>query len=116
MSGGSSIGWFVVTVADRPIGLEVSPPRREAWQADIPWDLVVRVCFEAEGPLESDSLYVFTRLRPESWVIPVEGAGGQQLLDELIRWGLFDARLVIEAMQADCGLFCWPPCEPGSAR
>lgn len=75
-----------------------------------------RFCFEAGGPLESDSLYVFTRLRPESWVIPVEGAGGQHLLDELIRRGLLDARLAIEAMQADHGFFCWPPDKPDSAR
>jgi hypothetical protein len=31
-------------------------------------------------------------------VIPVEAVGGQQLLDELIRRDLFDARLAIEAV------------------
>lgn len=114
MSGDWAVTWFVVTLDDRSIRLEVSPPGREPWQADIPWDSVARVCFEAEGPLDSDSLYVFTSMRPQSWVIPVEAAGGRQLLDELIRRDLFAASLAIEAMQAHHGLFCWPPGDPGS--
>lgn len=116
MSSGWSVGWFAVALNEQSIRLEVSPPGREPWQAVIPWDSVARVCFEAEGPMASDSLYVFTSLRPESWVIPVEAAGAEQLLDELIRRGLFDARLAIEAMQAEHGLFCWPPGGPGSNR
>jgi hypothetical protein len=87
----------------------VSPPGRQPWQADIPWDSVVRVWFEAEGPLDSDSLYVFTSLRAESWVIPAEADGGQQLIDELIRRDLLNARRAIEAAYAHHGLFCWPP-------
>lgn len=116
MSDDWSVGWFAITLGTRSFSLQVSPPGREPWQAVIPWDSVSRVCFEAEGPLASDSLHVFTSLRPESWVIPVEAVGGQQLLDQLIRRGLFDARLAIEAVQAHCGLFCWPPEEPGLAR
>lgn len=90
MSSDSPVSWFVVTLDDRSFSLEVSPPGREPWHADIPWDSVARVCFEAEGPLVSDGLYVFTSIRPESWVcrvrvIPVEAAGGPRLLDELIR-------------------------------
>jgi hypothetical protein len=111
-----SVSWFVVAPDTRSFSLEVSPPGREPWQAVIPWDSVTRVCFEADGPLASDSLYVFTSLRPESWVIPVEAVGGQQLLNELIRRGLFDASLAIEAIQAHHGLFCWPPGEPGATR
>jgi hypothetical protein len=37
------------------------------------------------------------------------GAGGPELLDELIRRGLFDAKVAIEAASATEGLFCWPP-------
>lgn len=103
------ISWFVVTTGGRSIGLSVCPPGREPWQAEIPWDSVIRVCFEAEGPLISDGLYIFTSVRAESWVVPTEAVGGPQLLSELIRRGLFDAGLAITASQAQHGLFCWPP-------
>lgn len=109
------IDWFVVVTDDRSVSLSVSPPGRPAWQAVIPWDSVTRVCFEAADFLVSDGLYIFTSLRPESWLIPTEADGGQELLSELIRRGLFDARLAIIAAQAHEGLFCWPPPdEPGT--
>jgi hypothetical protein len=103
------IDWFVVTTDDRSVSLSVSPPGRSPWQAVIPWDSVVRVCFEAADFLASDDLYIFTSLRPESWLIPAEADGGQELLGELIRRGLFDAGLAITAAQAHEGIFCWPP-------
>ena len=103
------IGWFVVVTDDRSVSLSISPPGRSPWQAVIPWDSVVRVCFEAADFLVSDDLYIFTSLRRESWLIPVEADGGQELLHELIRRGLFDADLAITAAQAHEGIFCWPP-------
>lgn len=113
MSGDWSVSWFVITMDDRSFTMDVSPPGHEPWRERIAWDSVVMVCFEAEGPEVSDGLYVFTSIRPESWVIPVEAVGGLRLLGELVRRGLFDAGLAIEAAQADHGLFCWPPGEPG---
>jgi len=109
MRGQGPAGWFTVCTDDSAIRLSSRPPGRESWQATIPWDSVVRVCFAAEGPFVSDGVYLFTRLRPESWAVPVEAAGGPQLLSELIRRGLFDARLAITAASAINGLFCWPP-------
>jgi hypothetical protein len=109
------IDWFVVMTDDSSVSLSVSPPGRSAWQAVIPWDSVIRVCFEAAGFLASDDLYIFTSLRPESLLIPTEADGGQELLRELIRRGLFDASLAITAAQAHEGIFCWPPLdEPGT--
>lgn len=108
-----SVSWFVVIFDDQSIILSVSPPGDQPWNAVIAWDSVTRVCFEAADLLRSDSLYVFTSLRPESWVIPAEGEGGQRLLRELIRRGLFDADVAIKAAYAHEGLFCWPsPGEP----
>lgn len=72
------IDWFVVMTDDRSIGLSVIPPGRSPRQAVIPWDSVVRVCFEAADFLVSDDLYIFTSLRPESWLIPTEADGGRQ--------------------------------------
>jgi len=101
--------WYVVTIDDMSFSLSVSPPGREPWQATIAWDSVIRVCFVAEGPLTSDGLYVFTSTRPESWAVPTEAVGGAQLLDELMRRGLFDAGLAVRALTSLEGLFCWPP-------
>jgi len=42
------------------------------------------VCLEADFPA-SDSIYLFTNLRPESWVIPTEGIGCGTRLDQLMR-------------------------------
>jgi hypothetical protein len=56
----------------------------------------------------SDGIYVFTTLRPESFVIPAEASGGAALWNEIVRRGLFDAELAIEAASASEGLFCWP--------
>lgn len=108
MSNPGSIDWFVVTTDDRSFHLSVSAPGQEPWRDSVPWDSIIGVCFEAE-PEISDALYVFTRLRPESWVVPADAAGGSQLLDELIRRNLFDAKLAVKAAQAASGLFCWPP-------
>jgi hypothetical protein len=57
----------------------------------------------------SDGIYVFTRERPESYVIPVEASGGAHFFDELITRRLFGAELAIEAASTTEGLFCWPP-------
>jgi hypothetical protein len=111
MSSPGSISWFRVTMSDEAISLSVSAPGGPAWQAVIPWDSIIRVCFAAEGPLESDGLYIFTDLRPESWAIPIEADGGTDLLHELVRRRLFDARLAITAALALSGLFCWPPAD-----
>ena len=109
------IGWFVVMTGDSSVSLPVSPPGRGPRQAVIPWDSVTRACFEAAGFAVSDDLYMFTSLRPESRLVPVEADGGRELLSELIRRGLFDASLAITAVQAHEGMFCWPPLdEPGT--
>ena len=51
---------------------------------------------------------MFTSLRPESWVIPVDAKGGLEFLKELIERELFDTELAIKAGTATEGLFCWP--------
>jgi hypothetical protein len=106
------IGWFVVIIDDQSIQLSVTPPGRPPWRAILPWNSITGVCFEAEGPLVSDSLYLFTSLRPESWVVPVEAVGGTALLKELIHRRLFDPAMAISAMTADQGVFCWPDEHP----
>ncbi len=103
---GGEIGWFVVVTDDQSIHLSATPPGRPPWQAVLPWSSITRVCFAAEGPFLSDGLYLFTSLRPESWVVPVEAVGGSSLLQELIRRRLFDPALAIRATTGPSGLFC----------
>lgn len=107
--------WFHVEWDEREVRLDVRPPGRQAWRTSFPWESVRRVCFKGEGLEASDGVYVFTSLRPESFVVPTEADGGGAFWDEVIRRGLFDAGLAIEAASAPTGLFCWPPPEDEGA-
>jgi hypothetical protein len=100
--------WLRVTFDDDGVTLEATPPGREPWRQSFAWSSVVRVCFKPES-LASDGIFVFTRERPESYVIPVEASGGGLFFDELITRGLFGAEMAIEAASATEGIFCWPP-------
>src|SRR5580698_5001266 len=57
--------------------------------------------FDAERPLGR-------RRRAESWLVPVEAAGGSPLRQELISRRLLDPGLAARAMTALSGYFCWP--------
>jgi hypothetical protein len=101
--------WYSVRCSDAGVRIDVNPPGREAWQTDIPWPDVIRVCYKVEGFAMSDGWYIFTKQRPESYVVPVEADGGEKILDELLKRKLFDAALACEAAMAIEGTFCWPP-------
>jgi hypothetical protein len=100
--------WFRVTWNDDEVSLDVEPPGRTAWTASFPWSSVMRVCFKAEGLEASDGIYVFTSLRPESFVIPVEASGGLEVWNEIVRRRLFDAGLAVKVASLSEGLVCWP--------
>jgi hypothetical protein len=99
--------WFHVTFNDKEVTLDVAAPGKTAWKKSIPWTSIIRVCFKPEFPT-SDGIYIFTRERPESYAIPMEGSGGPQLWDELIRRNLFSADLAIKAASSTEGVLCWP--------
>jgi len=101
-------GWFVVTYDQVEVRLDVAPPGRTPWKDSFAWSSIQRVCFASEGPGSSDGIYIFTSKRPESYVIPTEARGGQDVWSEFIRRGLFDAQLAIQAAGSANGLFCWP--------
>jgi len=102
--------WFKVELSDEGMLLDVRPPGKSAWKQSFPWSSVQRVCFRSEDFTVSDELYIFTSLRPESFLIPTEAAGGDKLMDELIRRGLFPAEVAIQAARAPEGeILCWPP-------
>ncbi|MCC7358297.1 MAG: hypothetical protein IT317_02400 [Anaerolineales bacterium] len=100
--------WYHVRFDDQGVHRAAQPPGREPWSDSLAWDAIVRVCLEMEGCLGSDSIYLFSRHRPESYAIPYEAAGSAELIGELVRRGLLDGRLAIEAASSE-GRFCWPP-------
>lgn len=101
--------WFFVEFDSSVVRLDVRPPGGAAWKAGFSWSDIQRVCFKAEDHLASDGIYVFTRVRPESFAIPIEARGGQELWNEMIRRRLFDPELAIKAASAVGTLSCWPP-------
>jgi hypothetical protein len=104
--------WLRIAFDEEGVRIEAAPPGGEAWSDGFRWADVVRVCFEAADLMDSDRLYVFTSLRPESHVLPTEHPEGQEVFQELIRRGLFDATLAIRAATGT-GLYCWPPPDGG---
>jgi hypothetical protein len=89
-------------------GRTVSPPGQAAWQDQAAWADIVRVCVETEGLFGSDSLHVFTRGRPASYQMPLAAESVRALMGELIRRGLLDGQLAVNAALTE-GLHCWPP-------
>jgi hypothetical protein len=102
------LDWFKSWFDQQRVYRQATPPNAEAWSDSLAWEDIVRVCLEMEGgPWGTDSLYIFTRHRPESYVFPLATDDGQAVLNELIRRGLFDAQLAIDAALGE-GLYCWP--------
>lgn len=100
--------WYQVRFDEARVYRAAQPPGAAAWEDQFAWDDIIRVCLEVEEFTGTDGLYIFTRQRPESYAIPMEAEGGPELLGELVRRGLFDGQLAVEAASAEAGLFCWP--------
>jgi hypothetical protein len=101
--------WYQVTFDDEGVHRAAQPPGQPGWSDFFDWADVERVCIEVEEFSDSDGLYVFTRTRPESYAIPMGAEGALDLLQELVRRGLFDGQLAMAAASAENALFCWPP-------
>jgi TPR repeat protein len=104
-----TINWFQVRFDDEKVYMAAQPADREPWTQDFRWADIKQICFKAENIYMSDGIYVFTKIRPESYVVPTEAIGAQELWSELIRRGLFDAELATTAATAIEGQFWWPP-------
>jgi len=105
--------WFVVTFDQQLVHLRATPPGRKAWSQDFPWDSIVRICFKPEF-LASDGIYVYTSQRSESYVIPADATGGEQLWREILRRRLFDDALAAKAVLSADAVHCWPPAGPAA--
>lgn len=71
--------WFVVRFDNDGVILNASPPNEEPWSQQFTWVSIEQIMFRAEDFTLSDGIYVFTKLRPESFVIPIEAQGGVEL-------------------------------------
>lgn len=103
--------WYIVEFDEEKIIQRVSPPGEESWTQELLWSDIIRVCFEQGEFLTSDSIYIFTNQRAESYIIPTEAIGGPELWGEIINRDLFDADLAIKAATGEGGIYCWPPVE-----
>jgi hypothetical protein len=104
-------GWFQVRFDAAVISLQVNPRKQESWAAEIKWESITRVCFNAGDLDNPDVIYVFTNERPESYSIPSEADVEGALWNEILRRKLFDAEIAIEAMSSTNKLFCCPTIE-----
>lgn len=84
----------------------MNPPGGTPWPETIPWERIIRVCFQAGDWRGADAVYIFTDARPESYAIPIDAGSGQALWAEILGRELFDAELAIEAVMATNELFC----------
>lgn len=104
--------WFKVSFDEGKIALDVRPPGRQRWSAEINWSDIERICYETTDPMYPDDIYIFVKGREESYSIPTEAYGGMSLWFEIIDRKLFDAELAIAvATTAIASLHCWPPIE-----
>jgi hypothetical protein len=102
--------WFFVTFDESVVRLRAQPPDGEPWEQSFPWGSITRVCFKDEGLWASDGIYVFTSVRPESFVVPTEASGGSEFLGAIVGRGLFPKDLLAKAVgSTDGGFYCWPP-------
>lgn len=108
--------WFQVNWDDEYIYLNVSPPGKETWDDKFRWIDIEQICFEATDYMYSDDMYFFTTHRAESYVIPTEAKGGDDLWKLIIDKKLFDAELAIKAMTSSEGMFCWPAIAPSKEQ
>ena len=103
--------WFLVHFDSDSISLEVSPPNRSAWTAQIEWKRINRICFKAGDLYNPDEIYIFTDERPESYLIPTEATGGDALWKEILERNLFDAETAIVAATSTNKLLSCPAME-----
>lgn len=108
--------WHRVRFDDEQVFQEASPPGRKPWTDSFEWTDVTRVCLKTEDGSISEGLYVFTKRRIQSHAIPMDAVGAEELWDEILKRGLFDANLAIDASEGIGQLFCWPPDESSAVR
>ena len=76
--------WYHVSFDKEHVYRKVDPPGQEGWNDKLRWKDIIRTCFHPGGFLETDELYIFTKEREESYLIPLEAEGASNLWGEII--------------------------------
>jgi hypothetical protein len=101
---------FAVEFDDADIRMRVLAYADASWNQQCRWSDIVRVCFRDGGLHFTDRLYLELRDRAQPIEILLEAKGGDELLQELGRRGLFPQPVFGEAVRStDGGMYCWPP-------
>ena len=100
--------WYHVTFDEEYVYRNVDPPNGERWDDKLRWEDLIRICYHPGGFLETDELYIFSNDREESYLIPLEADGAQELWGKILERNLFDAELAIKLATMSDGLYCWP--------
>jgi hypothetical protein len=101
--------WYEVGFGEEQIWRDVRPPGKPAFQDRVYWKDIIRVVFEASDLGQSDCIFIYSNLRPESYAIPADAQGADHLWNEIVDRGLFDPDLAVEAALSSGGFYCWPP-------
>jgi len=99
--------WYEVTFDGMYIYRNVEAPGSEPWSDKLKWVDIDKICFTAERNIYTDDIAIFTLGRPESYLIPIEAKGGNELWSEILDRGLFDHDLAIKALTSTSGSYCW---------
>jgi len=100
--------WYHVSFDEEYVYRNVDPPDGERWNDKLRWEDIIRICYHPVGFLETDELYIFTNEREESYLIPLEADGTQELWGKILERNLFDAKMAIKLATMSDGLYCWP--------
>lgn len=101
--------WLHVKFDENRVHMKADPRDRPGWEQSFDWKSIIRICFENGDWMSSDTIYVFTDAREESYVIPTQADGGAEFWSEVIRRKLFDTELAIEMATQSEGFACFPP-------
>lgn len=107
-SGKPISSWFRIEFNHSEVSISAHPPGDDPWHTVFLWEHVVRVCFEGNGGVSSDCIYVFTSQPHTSYVIPEDATGGELFVKELILRGYFKSDKFRDAVLEPNGRYCWP--------
>jgi ankyrin repeat protein len=99
--------WFV-RFDEHAIHLVVHSPNQAAWEQQIAWEQITRICFRAGRWSTSGDMFLSTSEKPDGYLIPVDADGGKALWSEIRVRGLFSNAMAYEAVGAPDELFCSP--------
>lgn len=80
---------------------------QKAVQSNIKWSHISQVCFYSKGLYNPAEMKLVESFR-NTYIIPIDTKGGNELWTEIINRGLFDKELATEVMVSAIGEYCSP--------